>query len=161
MARGQKKCYTNRGCDGEELIYQQPKDLLSQAYKYFDWCNDNPWHKQELIKSGARAGELIGIPIVRPYTLEGLCVFCGISISTFRDYEERADFEAVTTHLREIIRQNQIEGECIGAYNAAVMSKIQGLTEKQEVNQPMGLTIHVISPEAKDNLAALKELLSK
>ncbi len=161
MARGQKKCYTNRGCDGEELIYQQPKDLLSQAYKYFDWCNDNPWHKQELIKSGTRAGELIGIPIIRPYTLEGLCVFCGISTGTFCHYEEREDFVAVTTHLQEIIRQNQIEGECIGAYNTAVINKIQGLADKQEVNMPTGLTINVISPEAKDNLEALKESLSK
>ena len=161
MARGQKKYCLNRGSDGQELIYHQSKDLLVQAYKYFDWCNDNPWYKQELIKSGTRAGELIEVPASRPYTLEGLCVFCGISIGTFCKYEGQADFKEVTTHLREMIRQNQIEGECVGAYSTTIINKILGSTDKQDVDRPAGLTISVISPEAKENLEAIRESLSR
>lgn len=161
MARLRKRCYANRSENGEELTYNRPKDLLQEAYKYFEWCGDNPWYRQELIKSGSRAGELIEVPVVRPFTIEGLCVFCGISVDTFCRYETMPDFGQVTVHLREIIRQNQIEGECVGAYNAAVIGRMHGATVRQELDVSSGLTINVISPEAKNNLEALKESLSE
>lgn len=161
MARLRKRCYANRSENGQELIYNQPKDLLQEAYRYFDWCSDNPWYRQELIKSGTRAGELIEVPVVRPFTIEGLCVFCGISVDTFCRYEATAGFEQVTAHLREIIRQNQIEGECVGAYNAIVIGRLHGAATKQELDISSGLTINVISPEAKSNLEALRESLSE
>lgn len=107
---------------------------MSKAYEYFQWCDKNPWIKKEAIKSGDYAGTLIDIPTQRPYTLEGLCLYLGISLNTFKNYQDRKGFMTVTTHVREIIDANQLEGAAVGAYNANIIARKLGLAEKAETN---------------------------
>lgn len=155
-----KTCYTNRGKDGQEIRYESPGCFLAQAYKYFGWCDSNPWYKTELIRSGTRAGEMIEIPVSRPYTIEGLCVFCGISTKTFAGYEADMAFHPATEHLRMAIRQQQVEGECVGVYSSAAISRILALTTGNAESEPQGLVINVVSMETKKQLEVLKESLS-
>ncbi|NDV97309.1 hypothetical protein D0T84_20750 [Dysgonomonas sp. 521] len=155
-----KTCYASRGKDGQEIRYESPGCFLAQAYKYFDWCDSNPWHKTELIRSGTRAGETIEIPMSRPYTIEGLCVFCGISTKTFAGYEASTTFGPATEHLRMAIRQHQSEGECVGVYSTAAISRISGLRAGNTESEPQGLVINVVSPETKERLEELKKSLS-
>jgi hypothetical protein len=156
-----KTCYTSRGKDGQEIRYESPGSLLAQACKYFDWCDNNPWYKGELIRSGTRAGEVIEVPVARPYTVEGLCVFCGISMKTFRQYETDAALCEVAGHLRTVIRQQQIEGDLIGIYDTAILLKIPDTLKEEEETQSRGLTINVLSQETKEQLLKLKESLIK
>lgn len=164
--------YKRREKDGRELIFATPEDLLAKAYEYFDWCEDNPRYKREAIKSGIKAGEVIKIEVDRPYTIEGLCVYAGISISTFYNYEERKDFLNVITHVREIIRQNQLEGAMVETYSPNIVARLLGLSDKRELTGEGGkdLTINIApkdsSKEAidkaidtKNSLKALREKL--
>lgn len=155
------KFYKKRAKDGRELEYKTPEDFAKEAYKYFEWCYKNPWIKKDFIKSGDSAGSIVDIPTSRPYTIEGLCNYMGISVKTFYNYEERKDYLQVVTHVREIIRQNQIEGACVGAYNSNIVARILGLSNKQEIETTGGLTINVTTDKAKDNIKKLQENLQK
>lgn len=155
--------YKRREKDGRELIFATPEDLLTKAYEYFDWCKENPMYKREAIKSGIKAGDIIKIEVDRPYTIEGLCVYAEISVSTFYNYEEREDFLQVVTHVREVIRQNQLEGAMVEAYSPNIVARLLGLSDKRELTGENGqpLVINVTTPESKSNLEALKEGLKE
>lgn len=60
---------------GRPRKFQTPAQLLEAAEKYFDWCDRNPWYKCEKTKDG----DIIGVPIQRPYSIVGFCVFLGCS----------------------------------------------------------------------------------
>ncbi|MFV0332410.1 MAG: terminase small subunit [Dysgonomonas sp.] len=162
--------YKRREKDGRELIYSTPDKLLEEAYNYFDWCKSNPFHKREVLKGGIRAGEIVEVDIDRPYTIEGLCVYAGISVQTFFNYEQRNDFFEVVTHIREVIRQNQLEGAIVEAYSPNIVARLLGLSDKKEITGQDGKELVInITPRTKeevdkakdtrDNLQALKDKL--
>ncbi|NCB73003.1 MAG: hypothetical protein EOM45_14620, partial [Clostridia bacterium] len=43
------------------------------------------------------------------------------------------DYSEVITRIRQIIETNQIEGAMVGAYNANIVSRINGLTDKMDI----------------------------
>jgi len=116
--------YKNRKRGGREQQYKTADSLLSKAFEYFAWCEDNPWTKKELMRSGDRKGEVVEVPISRPYTLAGMCVYCGISEATFDSYLKDPDMRQAAEHLQGIVRQNQMEGAIIGAYHSGFISQI-------------------------------------
>jgi hypothetical protein len=123
------KYYMNRQKNGRERIFSSPEKFLHKAYEYFEYCNKHPWKKNEAIKSGEKVGKIIKVPTQCPYTIEGLCVYAGISKDTFYRYEARKGFSDVATHVREIIEANQLEGAIIGAYNPSIIARKLGLKE--------------------------------
>lgn len=150
------KFYKKRAKDGRELIYKDPSELLEASYEYFDWCNKNPVKREEVIKGGILAGTTVKVNITRPYTLGGLCIHIGIGKRTFDGYCEREDFVPITTHIREIIQQNQIEGAMSGTYKENIVARLLGLAEKREVDIPNGLHIEVTSPATKKAIEKLQ-----
>jgi hypothetical protein len=145
------KYYMNRGKNGREKKISSPEKLLQKACEYFEYCDKHPWKKNEAIKSGDKVGKIIKIPIQCPYTIEGLCVHTGISKRTFERYEACEDYCAVTTHVREIIEANQLEGAIVGVYNANIIARKLGLTEKIESKQEIifPTTINIIKDDGK------------
>lgn len=156
-----KAFYKKRRTDGQEAQYSTPVELLAEAHRYFDWCIKNPCHKLEALKSGANAGNIIEIPVARPFTITGLCVFCGISEKTLAEYENDEEFRPITEHIKEIVRQNQLEGACTGIYSQTLVSRMLELTDKQDINISKELTINVISDNTKDELEKLKSNLTQ
>jgi len=127
------KYYMNRKKNGRERIFKTPQELLNKCYDYFHWCDENPWMKNDVIRSGERTGEIIKIPAQRPYSIETLCVYIGIAKRTFDEYSSREDFLPVTTHVREIIESNQLEGAIVGAYNHNIIARKLGLSDKTDI----------------------------
>ncbi|WP_165022248.1 terminase small subunit [Dysgonomonas sp. ZJ279] len=162
MAKIKKKYYMNRGKEGQEQAYDSPDKLMLKAYEYFAWCDEHPLNKSELMKSGDRKGDVIDVPIGRPYTLVGLCVYCGISEGSFKTLGAEDDFATVVKHICDIIRQEQIEGASLGIYNATIISRMQGLNDKQEqsANGKQMLTVNIASQKTKDEIEYLKNWLS-
>ena len=150
--------YKRRAKDGREAKFK-PEELLEAAYNYFDWCQENPMHKREVLKGGVKAGEVIKVEIDRPYTIVGLCNYIGISERTFRNYDELEDYLPITTHIREVIVQNQLEGALVEAYSPNIVARVLSLTDKQEHSVKNDLTVEVISGDTKKGLEMLKETL--
>jgi len=154
--------WKKRAKDGRDKIYQKPEDLLNEAIEYFKYCDDNPWYKKEAIKSGQMAGEILSIPTQRPYTVEGFCLFAGISLKGFKNYgnlDSHKDFFLVYTYIREVIDLNQLEGASVGAYNPNIIARKLSLVDKQENSiKAEGLSIKIEVPDnkTKKNLERLK-----
>ena len=78
-------------------------------------------------------------PLERPLTLEGFenwCADAGI-IEDLGDYFSNtkgnyADYSAICSRIRRVIRQDQIEGGMVGQYNASITQRLNALVDKQE-----------------------------
>ncbi len=154
-----------RSKHGRDKIFETPDDFLKVAYKYFKLCDKNPWHHNEVVKTGKDAGKILPVPTQRPYTIEALCRFCHITHKTFLNYEKEEsykDFLQVFTHVREIIENNQFEGATVGAYNANIIARKLGLVDKQKKEHSGKIETHEIdySKLSAETLKKLKDELS-
>ena len=69
--------------------------------------------------------------------MHGLCLYIDCSTSYFRSFkstatEDKKDFLTVIEKIEEVVYQQQFEGATVGAYNANIISRALGLTDKQE-----------------------------
>jgi len=144
---------------GRDKIFESPEIFIESSYDYFDKCDENPWNKMEVVKSGDNAGQLLPVPTQKPYTLKGLCIFLGITEQTFLNYEKEEsykDFFEVFTHVRNIIENNQLEGATVGAYNANIVGRLLGLVDRvQETIIDERPVISVKSEQTKNSIENL------
>lgn len=140
-----------RSKNGRDTLFSSPELLWSAACEYFEWCDNTPWYKKEAIKSGKKPGKIIDIPTSRPYTISGLCCYLGCNESYFRKFniDNNKDFCPVISMIEQIIETQQIEGAMVGAFNANIVSRKLGLSDKQEINNTgdinANITLKVIS----------------
>ena len=123
------KYYQIRSKDGRNTEYT-PISLLEKANEYFQWCLDNPLKKQELVKY-KDSFEFAEVDVMRAFSLEGFCNYADIIRQTFLNYEKRKDFLEVTTHVRQIIDNQQFEGAASGFLSANIIARKLGLADKQ------------------------------
>jgi hypothetical protein len=126
---------------GRKLKYKSPAEFLEKVYEYFNSRDKNPRYKKDVIRSGDNAGMIINIPLEQPYTIEGMCVFLKIDRSTFSGlYCQRKEFIPVTTHAREVIEADQLEGAIMGIYNPNIIARKLGLADKKEISADNTIT---------------------
>jgi len=118
-----------------EKVFKSPDELWGKSIEYFQWVDDHPWNKVDAAKGGDRFGEHVTVPVSRPYTLSGLCLYLGISQQTLTNYEKAEGYEAyfVVTHaIKQICYTQKFEGAAVGAFNANIIARDLGLSDKQE-----------------------------
>lgn len=132
-----------RSKHGRDKIFATPEDLWEAAQEYFKWAEENPLYKNDSIRQGVRAGELIQTPVDRPLTIEGMCIFFGCTSETFQNYasnsEEYKDFFPITSQIKEIIRDQKLTGAVVGNYKENIVARLLGMADKQEVNSSMSV----------------------
>ncbi|WP_051697476.1 terminase small subunit [Prevotella sp. 10(H)] len=116
--------FKTRKKGGREQLYTDPDKLLTKAFEYFAWCDSNPWQRKELMRSGELKGGTVEVPVSRPYTLAGLCSYCGISQYTFSCYGKNEEMKDAASHILGIIRNNYLEGAILGEYNATFVANL-------------------------------------
>lgn len=123
-----------RSKHGRDKLFNTPDLLWEAACEYFLWCDTNPWYKNEAVKSGDLAGELIKVPTARPFTLAGLCLYMDASESYWKEFRKgdnlSEDFLSVITRVEEIVRNQKYEGAAVGAFNANIIARDLGLRDK-------------------------------
>lgn len=125
-----------RSKHGRDKIFETPELFIEAAYEYFEKCDENPWNKMEVVKTGQNAGQLLPVPTQKPYSIKALCLFIHITEQTFLNYEKDEnykDFFEVFTHVRNIIENQQFEGATVGAYNANIIARQLGLSDKNSL----------------------------
>lgn len=163
-----------RTVHGREKIFASAELLRAEALLYFDWCDKNPRMRAELVKHLGTA-EQYDVPLGRPYTIDGLCNYLGVSGSYFRSAKANIETKIAKkvatieeeTLLNEILwienvsRNDMVEGGLVGQYNANLVSRIQGLAENVNNNMsgPAVLSISVRDDATAANLEKLEELL--
>lgn len=126
--------WENRSKHGRDKLFATPELLWEAACEYFEWCEENPWLKNEAIKSGERTGVLIPIPTARPYTITGLCLYLDCNTQYFNQFKKNLkdsdkDFSLVITRIEEIIYTQKFEGAAVGAFNPNIIARDLGLSD--------------------------------
>jgi hypothetical protein len=129
--------YLKRAKSGRDLLFSTPDILWKSACEYFNHVDENPWIKNEPIKSGDSAGTTMKVETSRPYTLSGLCIFLGCCQDTLSNYgnkEQYKDFFGVVKEIKAIVYTQKFEGAAVGAFNANLIARDLGLIDKKELN---------------------------
>ena len=149
-----------------------PEQLQSKINKYFEYADNNPLIKNEVVKTGKEAGKILPVPMPVVYSIQGLCYHVDISRETFYDLIEknRAEtsennkegennintinrFSDICTRARRKINENQIDGATTGIFNPLVVSRLQGLTDKHEVKATnTNISVNVVDEGLKGKL---------
>ena len=142
------KFWMLRSKHGRDKLFASPELLWDAACEYFQWCEDNPWYKSEQVKMPGKGytdseGEfhapqtIAEIPTARPFTMQGLCLYLNASVNYFRTFkaelkEKDKDFLVVITRIEETVYMQKFEGAAVGAFNANIISRDLGLSDKTE-----------------------------
>jgi hypothetical protein len=129
--------YINVEKGGFVKKFESPDVLWEAAVNYFKWCDENPWVKNEPIRSGPKAGDIIAIPTARPYTQKGLEIHLGIHADTYRKYRSKEGYEEywdTVEMIDKIIYTQKFEGAAVGNFNANIIGKDLGLIAKSETD---------------------------
>lgn len=122
------------------MAFKTPGMMLEAMEEYVKWAMDNP-----LMTTQVAMGGLIEVPVRRPITIAGYCLFCGVVESYLRSFESqqkdrKPEFIAVIKTIKEFINDDLFSGAAAGQFNANLISKKLGLAESINMN-------HGIQPE--------------
>lgn len=140
---------------GRDKLFTTPELLWSAACEYFQWCDENPWTTRKAIQRVTPVKRKEGkktrvvneeqtqkevTPTARPYSLTGFCVYVGASSMWWRNFKEECkrkkeeDFLLIIMRIEETIETQQFEGACVGAFNANIIARKLGLSDKQQID---------------------------
>ena len=135
---------------GKPKYIESPEKMFEHFENYRNWVKENPIRVHDF--RGGMATEVF-IEKERPLTLEGFSVYCferGIT-SNIHEYfanshKAYTDYTSICRAIREIIRQDQIEGGMAGIYNPSITQRLNNLVERTEVKeikeQPLFPDVH-------------------
>lgn len=123
---------------GRPKKIESPEKLKEYFLKYEEETKSNPFIVTDWV--GKDATE-VSRKKERPLTIEGFECWLmneGI-IEDLGDYLRNKDgryteFATICTYVKKMVRKDQVEGGMSQIYNASITQRLNGLTEKQEVN---------------------------
>ena len=121
------------GFGGRNRLIDSPEEFEKKALDYMHWVKDNPVMKTI---TASFQGEIsyLKVPHQRPMTQYGLAAHLGVGLSTLKDYGARDGFSATFKRITAQMTSWNVDGASSGDLNGNIISRIEGLTDKQEVN---------------------------
>lgn len=145
-----------RSKHGRNKLFSTPELLWEAACEYFEWCDENPLQEETIQKIKVNGeGEKIqreNLNKLRPYTLHGLCLYLDCNTVYFNHFKKALkdktdeiskDFSKVVTRIEETIYNQKFEGASAGFFNANIIARDLGLSDKRE--QEINGTIQTIT----------------
>lgn len=166
-----------RSKHGRDKLFATPELMWEAAAEYFQWCDDNPLHMVEQSRGGKskkeiQVGEegvnqvdtgLVELPIMRAYTLQGLCLYLDANTKYFNEFAEglkgkedqmSKDFSYILTRIREVIYNQKFTGAAAGLLNANIIARDLGLSDKKEHTgeggTPLAAPVIIFKTEGKE-----------
>lgn len=122
--------------------FKDPDQVWKLYQDYIKHIANTPMYRNELIKSGERAGEQIPVRVDVPPNIWGFCLFADIDRKTYYKYLNGGEDSNIDKQLVHIftcvdddIKQKQITGAAVNLYNANIVARLNGLKEVQQVEQ--------------------------
>ncbi len=114
---------------------ETPEKLWELFENYRKEVKDNPRIKVEYV---GRNGDKVNTPIERPLTIEGFFTFGydnKVTIHHYFDNPEGAydDYRGIIMRIRKAVRAEQFDGALVNAYNSNLTARLNGLTDKQQI----------------------------
>lgn len=118
---------------GRPRAIESPEQFLELAMDYMKWVESNPVMKTV---TAAFQGEIsyLKVPHQRPMTQYGLASYMDIGLSTLKDYSQKEEYSAIFKWVTAKMTAWNVDGASSGDMNGTIIARIEGLTDKQEVN---------------------------
>lgn len=149
---------------GRPLKYT-PDELIEKFAEYVLWCKDNPI-KVEVQETGIRGNNIVDAKKVeykpRFLNLRGFLSFIGgsdVYWSQLEDGKNAEHFSKVKKAIKTYIESYQIEYAAAGVFKENIVSRLNGLTDKQEhKHEGDGIRIVVQSEEEESKIEGIGDL---
>jgi hypothetical protein len=145
---------------GRPRKIKDAKELYEIFARYLTVAREDYWLKEEVVKGGPSAGQIITTKVRTPLSVLGFCVFAGITFEGTFYYmlnPEKANTETRGSHysghyeeycevarfIRNTCNRQQYDGAAVGAYNANIVARGIGLADKTEVTGQNGGPVQV------------------
>lgn len=126
---------------------KSPEELWRLATEYFERREGERLLKQDFIRSGEKAGTIVNLENILPFTWSGLSDYlleCGIVLHDTQELRTRRperdnrytfmDFAEVLQAIDKVMHDQKLSGAASGAFNATIIARDLGLTDKSEVS---------------------------
>lgn len=117
---------------GKPRAIESLEQFEEMALDYIEWVKNNPVMKT-ITASFQGSISYMKVPHARPMTQYGLAAHMGIGLSTLKDYGQRDEYSATFKRICAIMTAHNIDGASSGDMNGNIISRVEGLAEKQEV----------------------------
>lgn len=144
--------WEKRSSHGRNPKFATPEDMWSAACEYFEWVEDNPLKEDKLVTFQGMAKH-VPVAKMRAMTIDGLCLFLDIDLTTWASYRDREGFSPVTTRVENVIRSQKFAGAAADLLNANIIARDLGLADKSLIANPPGETFKTEEVSARDILA--------
>ncbi len=128
-----------RSKHGIDKLFKTPELMREAAYEYFQWCDENPFYEADF---RGRDNEMVKIPKMRPYTMQGLCLYLDCNTVYFSQFElklkEKDDeiskgFAKVISEIREVVYNQKFSGAAAGFFNANIIARDLKLRDNTDI----------------------------
>ena len=124
---------------GKPRAIESPEDFEKMAFDYIEWVKNNPVEKTITTAfQGVISYEKV--PHSRPMTQYGLAAHMGVGLSTIKDYGCREEYSAMFKQICAIMTAWNVDGATCGDMNGNIISRIEGLVDKQDVSNTVTVT---------------------
>ena len=136
-----------RSKHGRDKLFATPTLMWEACVEYFEWCDSTPLLEATIQKRKVSRDEEVieqhNLPKMRAYTIQGLCLYLDCNVQYFNDFEKSLkgkndsiakDFSAVITRVRETIYNQKFSGAASGFFNANIIARDLGLTDKKDID---------------------------
>jgi hypothetical protein len=120
-----------RSSHGRKPIFETPDLLFDACMQYFKAVEDNPLQEE---KAFAYLGSVKkeNISKMRAMTIQGLCIFIGMTRETWGQYRKKEDFSDVCATVEEIMYNQKLTGASADLLNASIIARHLGLKDHQD-----------------------------
>jgi len=136
-----------RSKHGRDKLFATPELLWEACSEYFESIDSNPFYKAEAktinIGDYQSQVEIVNMPVMKPYTIQGLCRYLDANTHYFNHFEAdlkdkedslSKDFKQILTRVREIIYEQKFSGAASGFFNGNLITRDLGLKESTDLN---------------------------
>lgn len=119
---------------GRHKYIESPEKM----WEYFQQYRTETKKRKRIIQKATVKG-IMKEEMEVPLTIEGFSnwLFEKNITSNYHDYQANTrgaydNFSSICTRIREVVRQDQIEGGMVGQYNPSITQRLNNLVDKQE-----------------------------
>lgn len=143
---------------GRPRKFRKPKDLETAFVYYLEERKERgvTWKETE---NGITGETIIDKEKIKrksyPISIRDFCVYLGVSRNWWNELPP--EFLGVKNKISDYIENHQLNGSLVGEFNANIVSRLLGLTDRIE-HTGQTTTIIVNSEEEKQKLESMKDL---
>ena len=140
-----------RSTHGRSPAFASADDLWDACIQYFEWTEDNPLYES---KTFSFQGEswVEPVPKMRAMTIDGLCLYIGITDQTLYNYKGRGeDFLEVINRAEKVIRHQKFTGAAADLLNANIIARDLGLKDESKVEHSGSMDVNQMTDDELNN----------